>query len=289
MPSRYDVIVIDLDGTLLGRDGTVSNADAQAVRDARDAGLEVVIATGRALVESRRPLNAIEHDGLVITAGGSMTCRADTGRTVDRSAMPVELVHEITAALVEEGHKVLLLKDPDAADYDYLAVGPGELDPASEWWFETLPVRVRFAHDVIDDPNPGDTVRVGSVASEGELAPIARSLIAKLDGRAFLQHWGAVTSTAATGSETHLLEAFNPQVNKWTAIARHCAQRGIPSERVAAIGDGLNDVEIVREVGLGVAMGNADERVRAVADRVTKDHDAEGVAAAIAMILTGRW
>jgi hydroxymethylpyrimidine pyrophosphatase-like HAD family hydrolase len=286
---RYDVLVVDLDGTLLGPDGTVAGPDAAAIERARRAGVEVVVATGRALVESRTALEAIAHEGAVVTAGGSMLCDAATGATLSRSVMPHDLVIEVAEVLLEHDHKVLLLKDPVAAGYDYLAVGPAELDPASAWWFETLPVTVRFVHGIDEDPHPEDTVRVGVVASEAELDPIARWLRDALGDRGFLQHWAAVTSSHATNSATHLLEVFTPRVNKWTMIEAYCAPRDIPRERIAAIGDGLNDVEIVREAGLGIAMGNADQRVLDVADRVTGDHRSGGVAQAIACILGGEW
>jgi len=289
MTCRYDLLVIDLDGTLLDPQGRVSQANREAVRQARDGGLEVIIATGRALVESLTALQAIGHEGLVIAAGGALLNDAVSGRTIHSSVMPRELVVDVTNALLPHGHKVLLLKDPDVTGYHYLAVGPGELDPASQWWFETLPVSVRFVHEIAEDPHPGQTVRAGAVADESELAPIARRLEEEIGERCFLQHWAAVTEAQAVGTRTHVLEVFNPDVNKWTMIARLCRQRGIESDRVAVIGDGLNDVQMVRHAGLGVAMGNADPRVRAVADRVTGDSTGGGVAQAIKMMLTGRW
>lgn len=292
MNPRYDMIVIDLDGTLLNRRGKVSMENCRAVHQAREAGVEVVIATGRAFVESLTAIESIEHEGFVVAAGGSLLCDATTGATVDRHAMPHELVHDAANSLMGHGHKVLILKDAHTAGYDYLAVGPGgreRLDPASQWWFENIPAQVRFVDHVLEDQHPHDTVRLGVVAKSYELVPIARDLQAELGDRAFLQHWAAVTAAEATGSSTHLLEVFNPSVNKWTMIRTLCQQRGIEPERVAAIGDGLNDVEIVANAGLGIAMANADPRVVSVAGQTTGDHDEHGVADAINHILAGRW
>jgi 5-amino-6-(5-phospho-D-ribitylamino)uracil phosphatase len=289
MSHRYDLLVIDLDGTLLSRDGRISAANRRAVERARDAGMEVVIATGRALVESLPALTSIEHDGLLVAAGGSLLCETATGRTIDRRVMPHDLVRDVTHALLGHGHKVLILKDADTVGYDYLAVGPGELDPASKWWFEMLPAEVRFADHIDEDDHPHDSVRAAVVACGNELAPLARDLKAQLGERAFLQHWAAVTESQATGASTHLLEVFSPNVSKWTMVMSVCEQRGVEPQRVAAIGDGLNDVEIIANAGLGVAMGNADPRVMAVADRTAPDHDADGVATAIKRILAGEW
>lgn len=289
MASKYDLLILDLDGTLLDSKGQVSPRNRQAIAQARDQGLEIIIATGRALIESADPLRAIEHEHLVVAAGGSLLCDASTGRTLQRRIMPHDLVCDVTKSLLGHEHKVLILKDADAAGYDYLAVGPGELDPASQWWFEAMKSTVRFIHDVKDDPHPHDTLRIGIVASGSELTSIASTLKNDVGDRAFLQHWPAVTSSHAIGSTTHLLEVFNPNVNKWTMIAEYCKTNAIEPQRVASIGDGLNDVDMVRESGLGIAMGNALSEVQIVADRTTRDHNEDGVALAIEKIIEGVW
>jgi len=289
MACRYDLLVIDLDGTLLDPGGDISPANRQAVRRARRAGVQVVIATGRALAESRAFLEWIEHDGYVVGAGGAVLNDAATGRTVDRTLMDPALVAHVADALVDHGHRVLLLKDPDVAGFDYLAVGEADLDPASQWWFATLPLNVRYVRDIGEDPHPTQTLRAAAVACASELAPLALRLIGELGDRSLIQHWSAVTETEKTGARTHVLEVFAPEVNKWSMIARHCRRQGIDPARVAAIGDGLNDVDLVREAALGIAMGNADPRVRAVADRITSDWTSDGVARAIENLLAGIW
>lgn len=289
MDERFHTLVIDLDGTLLMRDGSVSMENRRALDLAREAGLEVIIATGRALVESLPAIEAIEHEGLVVAGSGSLLCEAASGRTIDRRVLEHDVVHHIGDALIANGHKLLVLKDAHAAGYDYLAVGPGELDPASKWWFSQLQAKLRFAEDVHDDEHPQDTVRAGVVAREDELAPLAESLREEIGDRAYLHHWSAVTESEATGSRTHLLEVFCRGVNKWTMIESHCHRRDLNSNGVAAIGDGLNDIELVAGAGLGIAMANADERVRRVADQHTADHNEHGVAVAIDRILAGAW
>ena len=70
MEMPYDLLVVDLDGTLLGRNGDVSSRNRRALAQARECGLELIIATGRSLVESRCALDAVDHQGLVVAAGG---------------------------------------------------------------------------------------------------------------------------------------------------------------------------------------------------------------------------
>lgn len=289
MSRQYDLLVVDLDGTLLDKRGRVSHANRESLEDARAAGMELVIATGRALRESRAAIDAVKHEGLVVAAGGSLLSEAATGATVHRHAMPLDVVRLVTEALTSDGHKTLILKDAHVTGYDYLVVGPGELDPASRWWFDHLPVKVQYAEDFAHDEHPEDTVRAGAVASEARLAPLAKRLRDELRDRCSLQHWSAVTATEAIGSVTHLLEVFNHQVNKWTMVEWLCRDRGIPISRVVAVGDGINDLELVREAGLGIAMGNSSPEVAAVADRMTGDYESDGVATAVRHILGGEW
>ncbi|MDC3418518.1 Cof-type HAD-IIB family hydrolase [Aquibacillus salsiterrae] len=70
-------------------------------------------------------------------------------------------------------------------------------------------------------------------------------------------------------------------INKARAIEKVCARLGITMDQVMAMGDSLNDIKMIEEVGLGVAMGNAQDEVKAVCDWVTKHHDDDGVAYAI--------
>jgi len=289
MACRYDLLVIDLDGTLLDRHGRASERNCAAIHMARDAGVEVIIATGRAYVESQLVLSSIACEGAVIVAGGAMLCDSRTGETLDRHTMPHELVTKISASLIQHGHNAQILKDASATTYDYLVVGGATLDPATQWWFETQPVRVRFAAELGEDVHPDDSVRVGTVASGTQLKSIADELIEDLGDQVFLQSWSAVTAAEAIGSKTHLLEAFNPKVNKWTMVERYCRSHDIDISRTAAIGDALNDISMLRNAGLGVAMGNADAGVMHVCQKVTCDHNADGVASAIEHILSGAW
>jgi HAD superfamily hydrolase (TIGR01484 family) len=289
MSCSYDLLVIDLDGTLLNSAGRVSPRNQQAIEKARDAGMEVIIATGRALVESRMAIDALQHQGFVVAASGSLLCDARTGRTVERRTVPHDVVRHLAASLVDQDHKVLILKDSSVTGYDYLAVGRGPLDAASRWWFDHLPVTVRFVQSIDEDEHPHDTVRAGAVACESRLAPLAQDLRQQIGDRCVLQHWSAVTQTQAVGSSTHLLEVFCANVNKWTMIEAYCKRISMDPQRVAAIGDGLNDIELVRGAGLGIAMANASVDVRSAARQTTLHHDQDGVAHAVEQILSGAW
>lgn len=84
-----------------------------------------------------------------------------------------------------------------------------------------------------------------------------------------------------------MLEIFMRGVNKWAMVSKYCQTRGMDSSHVAAIGDGLNDIELIAGAGIGIAVENADKAVHEVADRFTLSHDRDGVAHAVESLMDG--
>ncbi|MCH7555265.1 MAG: HAD hydrolase family protein [Proteobacteria bacterium] len=82
-----------------------------------------------------------------------------------------------------------------------------------------------------------------------------------------------------------ITEFFHPEASKWSAFQGMFPEA--EQERVIAIGDEANDREMIAGAGLGIAMGNATAELKEVADRVTTDHDADGLAEALEPLLNG--
>lgn len=282
---RYKLLVTDLDGTLLNRKGEVSPRNLEAIRRLQDSGVEVIPATGRSLRECDHILDHINHEGHAITAGGSLVHDARDGSVVIRRTLAPEVVAEIAGILANHGHLAHLLQDHTTAEIDYVMVGDQPFDPATKWWFDHLPVQYRRIASIAPGDAQVHTVRVGTIALGYVLGPVAAAIDRALGELVSVQHWSALTAEQAIGSETHLLETFGRSVNKWTAIEALCAQYGIDPAETAAVGDGLNDFEMIREAGLGIAMENADPRVAAVAKGRGGHHDRDGFADAAELLL----
>ena len=283
------LIAVDLDGTLLDSSGKVSPRNIKAIADLRDAGFKVVPATGRSWRESRRVFEVIQAKGMAVTSGGSVLSDAATGKTIERLVMDPELVLRLTLALLERGLLAHLLRDHDSSCHDYCLVGTGHVNPATEWWLKAHEVDVRRV-DTIDDLKKlgfDHVLRVGAVERGDVLAPVCAAMREQFHGQATMQSWSAVTSNAAIGSETHLLEMYCVNTDKWTMIQRLRDRHGLSNDQVFAIGDGLNDLIMVREAGVGIAMQNAHAELRPLAKHIAPHHHEDGFAHVVEQILSG--
>lgn len=304
MTSRnYDLLAVDLDGTLLGPDGRVSPANRAAIDAARADGLEIVICTGRGLIESKHAIEAIDgtHPAKgrdvapVVCAGGAMVCDAITSRTLHRWPMRTELVSRLCDHFRALHRAPLLLKDRGAAGFDYLVITSGPIEPPTTWWFSVMDVEVKFAETLADDPHPEHTVRVGFAATASIMRDLAAGVHAKFGRETATQHFAVVSGGkdggpfGAKDESVHLLEVFDPHVSKWTAIHRLAFEQGIPRGRIAAIGDEVNDLAMIEGAALGIAMGNAIDSVKKAAQRVAKSNAEDGLAEAVGRILSGEW
>ena len=165
------------------------------------------------------------------------------------------MVHEDVVRAVATGLGLRtrghLLQDPSRAGFDYWMVGWDRLREASRWWFERHGVTARWVGDLSQVGELDHTVRVGTTADGDHLAEVAEEIRSDLGDAVVLQAWPAVVAAFARRT-IHLLEAFGQDVDKWTMLRR---LTGGSMSEVMAIGDGLNDIQMVENAGIGVAMG----------------------------------
>lgn len=287
-----DAIAIDLDGTLLGPDGRVSQRNRAAVLRARDAGVKILVCTGRGLAESRFAMEAIEQREPVVVAGGSIVADPVTGETLKRAEMDDEIVRRAVDLFHDHASPALVCKDPHGIDYDYLVLegdARHPLDPTSAWWFGEHRLRVKTGGHVHHDEHPEHTVRVGMCAVSARSGRAAE-LVRRDFGDAVVMHdFGAVHPENHDAEPVHILELFSPDATKWGGISWICERHGLDPKRTAAIGDEVNDLTMVEAAGVSVAMGNAKPVIKQAAHHETATNAQDGVAHAIEKILSGEW
>jgi 5-amino-6-(5-phospho-D-ribitylamino)uracil phosphatase len=269
---RYRMIAIDLDGTLLSPDGQVTARAKAAVHGALQAGMLVCFATGRNWTESQMVLDAVEHYASAVFVGGAMVIDTAQRVTLHRTMMEPMLAGEVCEFLESSGHAVLALQDTGTAGVDYLVSGELPLNAPTQLWMELtnaivhrVPRLGAYAHE--------HTIRVGIVAAAEQLASLSREMIARFGDRIVSQN----LAVPAAGVE--VMEVFDPAVNKWEGVMHVAHRHQIEPEEIIAIGDDVNDIPMIRNAGLGVAMGNARPAVKAIAKRIIGTNRDEGLAA----------
>lgn len=273
----YRLIAIDFDGTLLSPKGVLTPRTREALHAVVATGCKVCFATGRNFTESHAIIAAAGLSGIGVFVGGAMTMTVPSGNVIHRMAMRPELARQVSAALEQMGHPVLAMQDHSAEGIDYLVSHDIPLTKCSQDWMDCVSARVLRIKDLGAAPHD-HTLRVGAVA-DTPAALVARDALQKLFGDRI------VTQVIAVNAGLTVLEVFDPAVNKWAAISRLAAEQGIGPGQIIAVGDEVNDLPMVRNAGLGVAMGNAVPELMAVAARVIAPNSDDGLAQFIEELL----
>jgi 5-amino-6-(5-phospho-D-ribitylamino)uracil phosphatase len=269
--AQYRMIAIDLDGTLLSPDGSVSPRNKAAVRRVLQAGLLVCFATGRNWTESVTVLDAVEHYSTAVFVGGALVIDTRAGKTLHRQRVDADLAREVCRALDALGHAALVLQDTGSAGVDYLVAKDAVLNDATSQWMVATSAKVHEVEDLCTHPHD-HTVRIGICTGHDETGRVRDALKAQFGDRVLCQ------SLYVASYDVEVLEVFDPAVNKWEGVLHVARAHGVAPEQIVAIGDDINDLPMIQNAGLGVAMGNARPEVLAAAKRIIRTNREDGLA-----------
>jgi hydroxymethylpyrimidine pyrophosphatase-like HAD family hydrolase len=259
------LVASDLDGTLLRPDETVSERTRRAVAAARDAGITVVLVSGRP-VRSMGPLaERVGVGGIAICANGAIVWDLDSGTMLDWSPLAadlaVRLVHDLRRAIPGALFAVEL-----EGGFGREAGWTDGLRPAPAGALEA------DALQLITGPVTKLLVRHPTLPFE-EVTGRARRVVGD--------------DAVATWAGLRLVEISAAGVTKAFALGRLCRRLGIDAVEVVAVGDMPNDLAMLDWAGTGVAVANATPEVLAAADEVTAANTDDGVALLLERILAG--
>jgi Cof subfamily protein (haloacid dehalogenase superfamily) len=272
---NFDLIAIDLDSTLLSSAGHVTPRTRDALDRAHRAGLEIVICTGRRFSSAMDVLGGVSFADHIIVNNGVVTKEVATGRTVYSQFFSVE---DYTACIraIKRAHPelpVLVMVD-EYPEYEFCA---DVVRDGNKYHMEYVTLNAHVLREVASlEVLPTERISQCCVLHEiGVLEAVEESVARLTAGHADVM---IIRNVKYLGSS---LEVLPRGASKWRALQFLADSYSIPPQRIMAIGDDLNDLAMIRGAGLGVAMGNAVESVRAAAGWVTADKDHDGVAEAI--------
>jgi 5-amino-6-(5-phospho-D-ribitylamino)uracil phosphatase len=274
------MIAIDLDGTLLASDGSVPPKAKAAIHECLAAGLLVCFATGRNWTESKAILETVQHYSTAVFVSGAMVMDTQNQVTLHRTLMDPQLARDICLLLEDLGQSPLALQDTaKAGGVDYLVKAGPPPNEAERVWREVTQSVVQEVPSLATYPHE-HTIRVGLVAATDEIQQ-ALAVLLETFGSRIVSH---CINVPAYGVD--VLEVFDPAVNKWQGILHVARHHGVAEHEIVAIGDDVNDIPMLRNAGLGVAMGNARPEIQAAAHRVIGRNDEDGLAVFLSELLT---
>ncbi|QST00004.1 HAD family phosphatase [Pontibacillus sp. ALD_SL1] len=239
------LIALDMDGTLLSPNHEISEANKQAIHEAKQKGIHVVISTGRSLPNCKEVIEPLGESAYLITINGG--------------------------EIYDEGFNLVERNPLSGKDVRHL----WDLTNKHNAFFWSSTVEGRFnSHEPFEkEVEDYEWLKYGFEFEDPELR---ETILSELENSDAFE----VTNSSPTN-----IEVNPAGINKATALRKVTDWLDLTMDQVMAVGDSVNDLAMIREAGYGVAMGNAQDIVKEEAQWVTTTNKEDGVAKAIRTIL----
>ena len=264
---NYKMIAIDLDNTLLTSEKKVDQETADLIKKANRAGKKIVLATGRMYEAAVAFLEELELDTPLITYNGALV------KNKNREVIQENLIsYELTKAVVE-------LAEDFGLHIQYYSDG--------DYYYRWENKYAREYGEITGLPGVETRVKLQNFIKKPALKLLViedqekRREYFKKELYKYYKHRLSISSSMST-----YIEITSSNVNKGRALVDLANEYKILPEEIIAVGDGYNDLPMLEMAGLGVAMENAPEEIRAKADRITNSNDEQGVAKVLEYLLS---
>jgi Cof subfamily protein (haloacid dehalogenase superfamily) len=263
--TRIELVVSDVDGTLLTSDKILTDGAVRAARRLEDSGVGLTLTSSRPAIGMRFLIAPLHIRLPVGPFNGSSIC--------DPQMNPIEQ-HLLPAAAAQQSLDILHRFGVDI----WLFTHDRWLARSGEGKYVELERRtIRADPTIVEDFAPYVSAACKIVGSSPDAARLQACEVATRDALG--------TQATAARSQTYYLDVTPPGHDKGTFVRTIAEQLGIATSAVATIGDMHNDVAMFQVSGMSIAMGNATDEIKRRATRVTASNAEEGFAGAIEMIL----
>lgn len=272
--AELKLLVLDIDGTIAGKSNQIRESVKQAIMSAQSRGVKVAVATGRMYRSALRFHRDIGSTLPLICYQGAWIQDPATEKMLRHLPLTKQTALQLLDHFEEPHLRSLLSINFYINDRLYVP----EITAGTRLYAQRSGIEITEIKDLRRDI-PGDPTKVLALCENPEV----------LDGLLIgMRQRYTPAELYLTRSVATFFEATHPLANKGEAV-RYLAEEllGLQAANVMAIGDNFNDVEMISYAGVGVAMGNAPDAVKAGADWVAPDVEEDGVAAAIEQFVLG--
>lgn len=269
--SEIKIVFIDVDGTLLLQDETVSPGNTAALQAAASRGIMVVLASGRGMHEAMRAAGAAGCRDYLVLVSGAQIYDIRAGETIYRKAIPRRIARETLHLL--EGFQDIYFhayigREMVTAPRIYACMDAVGFPPAYVDYAKSAVLQAEDIEAYMD--------KKGEECEKFYISSPNHDAIAAI--RQALETLGGMYVVAPNQRS---VEATAQAVDKGSAIRFLLERLGIVRKQAMVIGDSENDLAMFREGGIRVAVGNACPELRRQADYIAPPYDADGVAEAV--------
>lgn len=267
--SRFQLIAMDLDGTLNNDEKRITPKTLEALMQAQRQGIRLALASARpspGLYKERDILRMTDFGGILMSYNGGRIVDAATGRVLFETAMDTRQTKAVLRQL--EALPVTPILDDGVQFY--------VTDPQG------------YKVDYECQNNRMTCTRVASLADFLSFAPIKILMSVDPEELPHVQRRIAEflpPSLTVVRTAPFYLEVIPRSINKGQGLLQVCKALGIGAEHTIAFGDAENDIPMLQAAGVGVAMGNAGQAVKEAANCVTLSNNDDGIAAALEKLL----
>lgn len=263
---KYRLIAIDLDGTVINKEGIIIPSAREAIQRAIARGVKVTLATGRMYQPSNCFAEELSISVPLICYQGAMIREPGNGEILWHKPLSLPMARKVIAEIRQlRVHQYVYI------DSEMYVEEIGEKDL---WYAQRNGVEL----NLVDDLTALLKKRPTEIAARGEPAEIDR----------LVAHFSACFGSGVIVNKVHasFCEIAHPRSGKGNALKFLAKQLSIPQSQTVAIGDGPNDISMLKWAGLGIVIGDAPDEVKAAADWVIDTGTEDGFAEAITQLLS---
>lgn len=259
------LIASDMDDTLLNDEHKVSLRNREAINKAIAAGKIFILATGRMYISAKLFADRLGLQVPLVTYNGGLVKHSQSGEVLYEKKLKLETAAELLAYCKTKGYYVQVYQDSEM----YIK----EHNDFSRKYAEIAEITpIAIGEELYNIQSAPNKLLVMTTTAEFKAAweDFATTFKGKID---------------VTSSKDNFLELMEPGVNKWEAVKAVANLYGIKPTEIMCIGDSNNDLQMIGNAAIGVAVGNASSKVMQAAKLVTATNNEDGVALAIESVL----
>lgn len=285
----YKLVVVDLDGTLLNSYGVITENTKKIIKETINKGTDVIIASGRSVIDYMKNISEeIGSKNYFIAGNGALVYDIKNDKVLYKKYMNKSKVLEIVKMCERNSifYNVYTEKEIITRNLNYSTLYYHKENIKKDEGKRTTINIVENPYTYIKELKETDFLKI-AICDENEI--IFNSIIKKIKSikdieivdTEFMSRKKIKEGTEEIKVEYFYTEITLANVDKWQAILYLIEKNNINKEEVIAIGDNINDYQMIQNAGVGIAMGESMPKIKEIANYITEDNNNEGVANAL--------